>query len=226
MERRKQGSFSTQTKLLAGFTVLALLFAGMLVGSLFFGVAHVPQHYAVTAYQNVTVKADTPAGYTLGSHTTVTVKVHRASDVVHVNPSDPAYWQVMCENVPNTLTNNGKDFIEQQISGTSNVSQCIYIALSETTDTPVLATWLKVPSEITVADLTRHSGTYTSTGTGTWTVIYTFTAENAYTVRVTGLHWKTTSNSDGNMLAAVIFTSPVTLASGDSLQVTWSGTIS
>jgi len=158
------------------------------------------------------------APYAISPHLTVTVRVLHAATGI---------WETVFVGEPNSLTNIGKDFIEQQISGTSNTSQCIYISLSNSTDeVPSPNTWVKLPDEITTDGLDRNTGEYASTGTGTWTVTYTFTAGASFTVRLTGLHWKSTDDSAGNMLAAVAFVTPVTLAESDSLQVTWSGSIS
>lgn len=180
-------------------TVLALMLAAALIS----GVMLAP------------VINTNPGQFYLISHFTVTVKVlHKAPGL------NQAGWVTIFEGKPNTLTTNGKDMIEQQISGTSNVSQCIYIALSETADTP-LATWLKLTGELTTDGLDRNTGVYASTGAGAWTVIYTFACTGSHTVRATGLHWKSTDGSDGNMLAAVAFSTAVTLINGDSLQVTW-----
>jgi hypothetical protein len=97
-----------------------------------------------------------------------------------------------------------------------------HIRGSEHADDTPLATWNVLVTEIAGAGgLERNTGVYASTGVGAWTVIYTFACTGSYTVKATGLHWKSTASSSGNMLAAVLFSTPVTLISGDSLQVTW-----
>lgn len=200
MESKRMGYIGHSLPYAKGMTVLALILAAALIG----GVMLAP------------VVNTVPNGYFLISHFTVTVRIHHA-----VPGLNDAGWVTIFEGKPNTLTTIGKDFIEQQISGTSNTSQCIYIALSEAADTPA-AGWLKLPSEISGAGgLDRQTGTYASTGAGAWTVIKTFACTGSYTVKLTGLHWKATDDSDGNILAAVQFTTPVTLINGDSLEVTW-----
>ena len=196
MSSRELRTVSLQIKILS---VLALMLtASLLAAPLFYQLPSAP--------------------YAISPHLTVTVRVLHAATGI---------WETVFVGEPNSLTNIGKDFIEQQISGTSNTSQCIYISLSNSTDeVPSPNTWVKLPDEITTDGLDRNTGEYASTGTGTWTVTHTFTAGASFTVRLTGLHWKSTDDSDGNMLAAVAFNTPVTLAESDSLQVTWSGSIS
>jgi len=150
----------------------------------------------------------------IGFHYFVTISVHRAGE-----PED--LWQILYQGVPNLLTNNGLTYIKQQLGNVavSNSSVGRYISLSETSDEPT-ASWVVLPDEISTSGLARAEGTYTSTGTGTWTIVKTFTSEDTFTVKVTGLHHA--SSGSGNLIAVVQFTTPVTLADGDSLQVTWS----
>lgn len=88
----------------------------------------------------------------------------------------------------NLLTNTGKDWIEQQLSGSVNASQCAkYIALSSDTGTPQ-ATDTVLTGEITSGGLARAAGTYTSTGVGQWKVEKQFTATATHTaVQKSGL---------------------------------------
>lgn len=125
----------------------------------------------------------------------------------------------------NLITNIGKDFVKTQIADNPNTgNKAIYIALSTNSSTPA-ATWTILPNEINSGGLARATGTYTSTGTGQWTVSKTFTATSSFTgVQLAGLHWSATSGSDNNLFAANTFSS-VNLISGDQLTVTWTITV-
>ncbi len=125
------------------------------------------------------------------------------------------------------LFNDGKDWIEDQISDSpSAVDISKYISLSRSSASPA-ATWSKIFDEInTGGGLDRVAGTYASTGVGQWTVTKQFTADAGYTnVQLTGLCWDDTDDSNDTTLCADTFT-PVTLANGDKITVTWTITVS
>jgi hypothetical protein len=124
----------------------------------------------------------------------------------------------------NLITNAGRDFISAQIGSTSAATNgANYIALSTDTGEPA-ATDTTLASEITTGGLARAQGDYShTTGTNTYTITETFTASATHTaVQKAGLF---TAASSGTMMAENTFT-PVTLASGDQLTITWTITLS
>jgi len=125
------------------------------------------------------------------------------------------------------LTNIGKDWIEKQISGTVNASQqALYCADSNDATDPPLASWTILPSEITTNGLDRQTGTYTSTGVGTWNVTVTKSVTGTQSTQLWGLHWVATDNSDNNLLAADSGPAQKNCVSGDTLKETWQVSVS
>ncbi|MHA1829056.1 MAG: hypothetical protein ACTSX6_10475 [Candidatus Heimdallarchaeaceae archaeon] len=123
------------------------------------------------------------------------------------------------------LTNIGKDFIEGKLGDSSfgnNTKFAVYISLSNSTQTPS-ATWTVLPGEITTGGMSRAAGTYQSTGTGQWNITHTFSPTESNSTRLVGLHWD--SSGDGNLLAADTITA-INYQSGDSVQITWSISVS
>lgn len=158
--------------------------------------------------------------------TSLKIKGYVVVEAYRFDAAKGDYVQFYHYESSNTLTNIGKDWIEQQISGTPSATQIAkYIALSTDATAPA-ATWTVLVAsdptkEINSGGLTRAAGTYASTGVGAWTVSYQFTAGATHTsVQLTGLHWDGTSRSDNNLFAANTFTA-VTLYNGDKLTVTW-----
>lgn len=136
-------------------------------------------------------------------------------------------WTILWSRHAGVLMNDGKDWLEDQISDTPSAATIAkWIALTRDAHTPV-ATDERLWAEIdTGGGLDKAEGTYASTGVGTWTVTKQFTADAAYIdVQATGLHWTTTGSENNTMLCADTFT-PVTLANGDKVTVTWTVTIS
>ena len=120
------------------------------------------------------------------------------------------------------LTNIGKDWIEQQISGVSTTDRAIYCADSNDATDPPLATWTQLPSEITTNGLDRQTGSYASTGVGTWTVTCAKSVTGTQSTQLWGLHWIVTDNSNNNLLAADSGPAQKNCVSGDTLTETWS----
>jgi hypothetical protein len=123
----------------------------------------------------------------------------------------------------NLTTNAGKDFIKAQISGTGTATNCIYIAISTSAVTPAAGD-TTLTGEVSTNGGARASGTYASTGTGTFTLSKVFTASGAISSIQSAAVF--TASSSGTMCFEVGSLGPVTLASTDTLTVTWSGTIS
>jgi len=125
----------------------------------------------------------------------------------------------------NLTPNGGKDFIKAQISGTAVTANCIYIGVDDTAYTPA-ATDTALPSEVTLNGFARASGTYASTGTGTWTLQKVFTATGAQSNIVAAAVFLDATVGADTMCFGVGSLGPVTLATNDTLTVTWSGTVS
>lgn len=124
------------------------------------------------------------------------------------------------------LTNIGKDYIEQQISNTNASEKALYCADSNDATDPPLASWTKLPSEITSNGLDRQTGAYTSTGVGTWNVSVTKTVTGTQSTQLWGLHWVVTDDSDNNLLCADSGPSQKNCVNGDTLKETWQCSVS
>lgn len=119
------------------------------------------------------------------------------------------------------LTTIGKDFIEQQISGTASTTDAIYISCDDTDASGLSAASTKLTSETDDNGITRATGTYASTGAGTWTVTKAFSITGTQAVQTYGLQWSATKQSDNNLLC--YDTSAVkNCVDGDTLTITWS----
>jgi hypothetical protein len=122
----------------------------------------------------------------------------------------------------NLTVTTGRDFIKAQVSGTGTATNCVFIAVGNSAVTPAAAD-TTLTGEVTTNGLGRASGTYASTGTGTFTLSKVFTATGAVaTVQAAAVF---TAVSAGTMCFEVGSLGPVTLANTDTLTVTWSGTI-
>jgi len=124
----------------------------------------------------------------------------------------------------NLVTNAGLNWLADIMSNTSTPSvntQCNYIALTNTAITPG-ATDTTLSGEIVTNGLQRAQGTYTHTANATtYTISKTFTATGAQSAQAGGVF---TASSGGTMCFEDTF-SPATLATSDTLQVTWTVTI-
>jgi len=134
--------------------------------------------------------------------------------------SSTVYSQVTKHNL---TTNAGKDFIKAQISGTGVTTNCAYIAVGNSAVTPA-ATDTTLTGEVSTNGLSRAVGTYSSTGTGTFTLVKTFTATGAVSSLQAAAVF--TAASSGTMCFEVGSLGPVTMATNDTLTVTWSGSVS
>lgn len=120
------------------------------------------------------------------------------------------------------LTDAGKEWIEQQVSGTSNTTQGKYISCTNTLGT-YAATWTNIPDEITSNGFNRAAGTYASTGTGAWNVSKTFTSSGTQSVQRYGLSYQSAENGGG--LICTDTSTQKNTVSGDTVAVTFQVTV-
>ena len=134
--------------------------------------------------------------------------------------------QILCKDKPNLLTNNGRDYaIAQFYTNTSagGVGMNFIALTSDSTGADAGDTTL--PSEITTNGLERALATTIthSTGTNSTTLAKTFTASGTHTaVQMSGTFNQLAVG--GTIGHEATFTS-VTLASSDTLAVTWTLTL-
>jgi hypothetical protein len=169
----------------------------------------------------------TPGTALLGSTTTETLVPHGYVVVTVTRDGQEIYRN----EEHNLITNAGKDFISAQIGSSvaaggsaPGSTGANFIALSSDTTAPA-ATDTTLTGEVTdVNGLARAQGTYSHTaGQATFTISKTFSATGTYTnVQKAGLF---TASSSGTMMAENTF-SPVSLANGDQLTITWTITLS
>lgn len=125
----------------------------------------------------------------------------------------------------NLLTNGGRDFLHNQtyINTSAGTRGAGFIGL--TTDTAAAnAADTSLASEITTNGLARADASTKihTTGTNVSTIQNTFTASGAFTA----IHKAALFNAagppvNGTMVHEAVLPSDVTLASGDSVQITW-----
>ena len=124
-------------------------------------------------------------------------------------------------STPNIVVTIGlkriRNFLNGNASNPTNATK--YIALSN--DSSPDASWTKLPNEYTSYGLSRAEGTVTILNATALKVEHTWTCTaDSIQVQCTGLHWNSTSNSDGNLFAAATFTQ-VTLNTNDQIKITW-----
>jgi hypothetical protein len=162
----------------------------------------------------VIVNLQGPAGtLPVGFHYTVEVWVRKAG-------TDE--WKFLMKT-HNVFTKIGKNWVRDALGNAPPSDVAKYISLSAGNGTAPADTWVQLPSELT-GGLARAAGTYGALGVGTWEIEYTFTSDVTVTVVDTGLHWA--SSGSGNMIAAAELSPTASLASGDSLKITWSNNVS
>lgn len=158
-----------------------------------------------------------PHPYPKGNvHGYLTVKVKRANSNI---------WETIVKNKPNLLTNGGRDFFHAQVYTNTSAGTIggNYIAVTANSTAPAAGD-TSLTSEITTNGLGRAQATTRthSAGTNTTTLAITFTASGAHTdVQKSGLF---NASSSGTMTHENTFT-PVTLATNDTLQVSWTLTL-
>jgi len=124
-----------------------------------------------------------------------------------------------------TLTNLGKDWIEQQISGTISANGTLYISCSASDTSALTAASTQITSELDANGFTRATAAYASTGVGVWTVTKTFTSSGTQAVQSYGLQHSPTKLSNNNLFGYDSSAVKNTIAT-DTLQVQWTITIS
>lgn len=134
-------------------------------------------------------------------------------------------WETIVKNKPNLLTNGGRDFFHAQVYTNTSAGTIggNYIAVTTDTGAPAAGD-TTLTSEITTNGLGRAQATTRthSAGTNTTTLAITFTASGTHTaVQKAALF---NASSAGTMTHENTFT-PVTLATNDTLQVSWTLTL-
>lgn len=156
-------------------------------------------------------------GVSLGRHRALTEAVRlRVPNMVHIVARHKDGTIFFDKTVHNLRTNAGINWQYGQMAGTT-AAVCTYIALSNSGATPA-ATDTALASEITANGLARANGTASHTANATsYTIAYTFTATGAQSAQNAGL---LNASSSGTLCFENTFTQ-VTMASGDTLAVTW-----
>jgi hypothetical protein len=140
-------------------------------------------------------------------------------------------WKVLADNVPNLLTNAGKDLLHNYgyiyvAADTITAVGANFIGLTQATITPAV-TDVTLSSEETLNGLGRAAAT-TATHTpaaNTSVISKTFTASGSFTSILASALF--TAASGGTMVHEANFaTGSGTLISGDQLAVTWTITLS
>jgi len=129
---------------------------------------------------------------------------------------------------PMTLTNFGKNWIADKLSGASSdffMNNATWIGMSNSTSA-VDKAWTILPDEITTDGLARAQGTVTDTGTGTWNVTKTFSVTGIASTKLYGLYLN--AYNGATLLAAEQQgeANQKNLASGDTLKITIQGSVS
>lgn len=133
------------------------------------------------------------------------------------------------QEIHNLRTTGGADWQASAMGNTATQpASATYIGLTNDATAPAAgdcaasSSACTLTSEITTNGLARHQGTYAHTGgTASWTLAYTWTATGAQGVQKAGMF---NAASSGTMVFEAAF-SPVTLASSDTLTVTWTVSI-
>lgn len=120
----------------------------------------------------------------------------------------------------NLVTNAGLEWLKGLMAN-SGSGQSLYIGLTATAITPATGD-TTLSGEITSNGCSRATGTYTSGATGVFTVANTFTATGSQTVASAGLF---TASSSGTLFAEVALSSSASLVTNDTLQITWTVTL-
>lgn len=153
---------------------------------------------------------------TTGIHGYLSALVHRKSR--GEKPKQISLW------APNLLTNNGRDLFHNQcyVNASAGTRGSNYIAVTESTITPA-ATDTTLTGEVTTNGLARadaSAGSTHTTGTNSTTITKTFTATGAFTSVLASALFNAASGVTMTHIANFT-TGSGTLATNDTLQVTW-----
>ena len=184
--------------------VLLVLSLGMVAGSM----------AAPQMKENGTTNA--AVGARVGRHRVMSESAARVPNMVHIVARHKDGTIFYDKWVHNLRTNAGINWQFGQMAGTT-AAVCTYIALSNDSGTPA-ATDTAVASEITTNGLARANGTASHTTNATsYTISYTFTATGSQSAQKAGL---LNASSSGTLCFENTF-AQVSMASGDTLAVTW-----
>lgn len=100
-----------------------------------------------------------------------------------------------------SVTNIGKDWVEQQLFEANATQKALYISTSAD-DTAFNAAWTAIPAEVTSNGLARATGVYSSTGVGTANVTATFTVTGTQSTQLYGLSYDTYVSGPDSLIAA------------------------
>jgi hypothetical protein len=217
---------------LAAVGIAGLMLGALMWGNLFtfvtgeyggVGPGLLGQSFGLKVDTTTVITTSDPGRYVkspIGAVKWLTLQVWTLTGKMWVEPTGE--YSIFWSRHAGVLLNDGKDWLEDQISDSPSATTIAkYISLTMNAHSPAAGDH-KVFNEInTGGGLDRTGGTYTSTGVGTWTVAYQFTADAGYSnVQTTGLCWDDTDALNGTTLSIDTF-APVTLAASDKITVTW-----
>lgn len=100
-----------------------------------------------------------------------------------------------------SITNYGKDWVEQQLFAANATQKAIYLSTSANT-TSFSAAWTMLPDEITANGLSRATGVYSSTGVGTANVTATYSVTDTQSTQLYGINSDTYASNANSLIAA------------------------
>jgi len=131
--------------------------------------------------------------------------IRKSGEVVEIDPTV-------------VITNVGYDKMCDCIANPTRPAPFTYVAIGTSSTAP------SASDTVLGNEVARGQGSYSHTsGTKSFSVTYTFTFTASYTIWESGLF---NASSGGAMLCRGVFDSGIPVASGDSLQVTWTITFS
>lgn len=138
---------------------------------------------------------------------------------VKVRRADSNFW--VTQQTHNLVVNIGLSRVIQLLYGNASDPTNATSAVSLSNDATPLASWTKLPNELTSNGLDRAVGTLGSTVYNAFTVTYTWTSSaDSQVLQCSGLHYDPTDDSDNNLVAAATY-SQITLDTDDQIQVVW-----
>ncbi len=124
-----------------------------------------------------------------------------------------------------SVTNYGKDWVEQQLFNPNATTKALYLSTSANTSA-FDATWVILPNEKTADGLQRAVGSYSSTGVGAANVTNTFSVTNTHSTQLYGVNAGAYATDPNTLVAAEQQGAGAVknLINGDSLVLTiqWS----